>query len=83
MGISELESYLESTLRPVSPRQDFIDDLRRQLDHTPSEYNTAFSIFQITVAVLAVAVGGMLLFFSLIRMMVSIVRTIRDRRGSN
>lgn len=79
--LSEIEAYLETALRPVSPRKVFIEDLRQQLDDIQPEPTSAFSIFQMTVAVFAVSVGGMLLFFSLARMMVTIIRSIRDRRG--
>ena len=77
--ISELEAYLETALRPVSPRKVFIEDLRQRLDEIQPEPASAISIMQLTVAVFAVGVGGMLLFFGLVRIMVSIVRTIRDR----
>ena len=79
--ISELEAYLETALRPVSPRKVFIEDLRQRLDEIQPEPASAISIMQLTLAVFTVGVGGMLLFFGLIRIMVSIVRTIRDRGG--
>ena len=82
-GISEIESYLEMALRPVSPRQDFVEDLRRRLDHNQPEQASAFSIIQMTLAVLAVGVGGMLLFFSLVRIMVAIVHNLSDRRRTD
>ena len=77
--ISEIEAYLETTLRPVVPRKVFIEDLRHRLEEIQPEPASAISIMQLTVVVLAVGVGGMLLFFSLVRIMVSIIRTIRDR----
>jgi hypothetical protein len=80
-GLSEIEAYLETTLRPVSPRPVFIEDLRQRLDENQVESNADFSMVQITVAVFAVILGGTLLFFSLVRSMVSIVRTVRDRRA--
>ena len=79
--LSEIEAYLETALRPVSPRKVFIEDLRQRLDDIQPEPASAYSIMQMTVAVFAVGVGGMLLFFSLVRIMVTILRTIRDRPG--
>ena len=79
--ISEIEAYLETALRPVSPRKVFIENLRQRLDEIQPEPASAISIMQLTLAVFAVGVGGMLLFFALLRIMVSIVRTIRDRGG--
>lgn len=78
--ISEIEAYLETALRPVPPRKVFIEDLRQRLDNIQPEPTSAFSIMQLTLAVFAVGVGGMLLFFSLVRMMVAIIHTVRDRR---
>jgi hypothetical protein len=80
-GIAEIEAYLETTLRPVSPRKVFIDDLKQQLDENQVGTTASFSMIQVSVAVFTVLVGGPILFFSLVRLMVSLVRGVRDRRG--
>ena len=79
-GTSELEVYLQSTLKPISPRPDFVRSLRERLEYDQPEQTSAFSIVQMTLAVLAVGVGGIILFFSILRVMVAIIQTISDLR---
>ena len=82
-GTSEIEAYLQSTLTPVSPRPDFVKGLRERLEYSQSEQSSAFSIMQMTVAVLAVGVGGTILVFSILRVMVAIIHTIDGLRRRN
>jgi hypothetical protein len=36
-GTSEIEAYLQSALTPVSPRPDFVKDLRERLEYNQPE----------------------------------------------
>jgi hypothetical protein len=80
---SELEAYLQSTLTPVSPRPDFVKDLRVRLEYNQSEQPSALSMAQMMVAVLAVGVGGTILVFSILRVMVAIIHTVSGLRRRN
>jgi hypothetical protein len=57
--------------------------LRERLEYNQPEPSSAFSIMQMTLAVLAVGVGGTILVFSILRVMVAIIHTIGGLRRAN
>ena len=79
--LGSLESYLQTTLTPISPRPDFVRELRAKLEIESRHNQDSFSIFQYTLLVLAVGLGGILLVISLVRAMVALVHTISTYRG--
>ena len=76
-----LESYLQTALTPISPRPDFVRELRAKLDFNTHDSRDSTSIFQYTLLVLAVGLGGILLMISLVRGMVALMRAISNFRG--
>jgi hypothetical protein len=77
---AEVEAYLKSTLMPISPRPEFVQELRKRLEYTQSEPPSAFSVWKMSITVLLVGVGGLLVIFTILRMMVTQLRSIRESR---
>ena len=81
--LTDLEAYLKTTLTPVVPRPGFVDGLSHKLAVERADSPQTISIFQSTLIVLAVGLGGIVLLISLVRIMVVFIHTFHGTRHWN
>ncbi len=72
-GLPRIESFLESTFKPVSPRQDFVVNLRSRLDDPDFINQKQISDLNFVLLSVGAVVVTFLLIAGLIKLIVEIV----------
>lgn len=86
--LSALESKLQRSLRPVSPRPDFISDLRKQLVNqlqvlpTVSRFGRS-SVLWLALLLMLLILGGFLLTLRSAILLVSLVTLLQQSQRQN
>ena len=83
-GLSTLEAYLQSTLKPVEPRREFVDSLRIRIMSAPMPKSTAPVVFRFGILAAASIVGSLIIFVAGLRAIVTLwgmVGILRSNRA--
>jgi hypothetical protein len=78
--LPKIETYLENNLRPVAPREDFVNNLKSRLADPSYAKNVGNSNFYLIMLVLMAVSTTVLLVVGLIRLMIELFGALRMMR---